>query len=200
LPHTLSVNDVGISFAVAARKREGDVCGPLAWRHEIAHPIGPPPGRKRPEQLIADAVLTYERRKPSGAIRLEYRFVELDRNTMPTALLAGKLARYARLYRHTVKSPDGPVAYWQTRYPVFPTVLLVLDNGTTRQLERRARTVLGLCAEHPELRSTPEVEISCCSLSDLQDSGPFASIWRTIHDPSQPVDWLGNRKERGHDR
>jgi hypothetical protein len=56
--HTLGVNDVGIAFVRAARER-GDDCGPFDWFHEIAHSLGPPPGRRAPEQLIADAVLTY---------------------------------------------------------------------------------------------------------------------------------------------
>jgi hypothetical protein len=37
--HTLAVNDVGIAFLKAARPRAEDECGPLAWRHEVAHPI-----------------------------------------------------------------------------------------------------------------------------------------------------------------
>ena len=61
--HTIAVNDVGIAFVEAARAR-GDECGPYAWRHEIAHPLGPLPGSRRPEQLIADAVLTYQLNEP----------------------------------------------------------------------------------------------------------------------------------------
>ena len=51
--HTLGVNDVGTAFVKAARAR-GDECDPFSWRHEIAHPLGPPPGRRKPDQLIAE--------------------------------------------------------------------------------------------------------------------------------------------------
>lgn len=191
--HTLGVNDVGIAFVQAARDRD-DLFGPLSWRHEIAHPIGPPPGRRRPEQLIVDALLTYERHRHDGAIRFEYRFLELDRNTMPTDALAAKLARYTRLVHHVVDSQTGgpPVRFWETRYPVFPGTLLVLDNGTRKQLTRRQRTVLALCAQNPDLQGTPEVQITSCLLVDLQADGPFAPIWRTVSHPAQPVDWLAN--------
>ncbi len=89
----------------AARAR-GDECGPLAWRHEIAHPIGPAPGRRTPEQLIADALLTYQRNQPDGTTSFHYRFIELDRATMPVDDLAAKLARYAT----STTTPSRPPA------------------------------------------------------------------------------------------
>ncbi len=193
--HTLAVNDVGIAFVQAARVR-GDGFGPLSWRHELAHPIGPAPGRRRPEELIADALLTYEERGPLG-VRFHYRFLELDRNTMPLDLLVAKLVRYARLYRHTVEGGRRSVRFWETRYPVFPTVLLVLDGGSSERLRRRRHTVLSLCAEHLDLRRTPQVEISACLLADLRTEGPFAGIWRTKRDPATPKDWLGGSGEAG---
>lgn len=188
--HTLAVNDVGIAFIHAARARR-DGFGPLSWRHELAHPIGPAPGRRRPEELIADALLTYEERGPLG-VRFHYRFLELDRNTMPLDLLVAKLVRYARLFRHAVpENGKRSVRFWSTRYPVFPTVLLVLDGGNSERLRRRRHAVLSLCAEHPDLRRTPQVEISACVLADLQAEGPFADIWRTKLDPSRSVNWVG---------
>src|SRR5512135_2163328 len=57
--HTIAVNDAGICFLEAARER-GDEFGPLAWRHEVAHPLSRGRGRRR-RMLIADAVLTYLR-------------------------------------------------------------------------------------------------------------------------------------------
>jgi hypothetical protein len=194
--HTLAVNDVGLAFVEAARVR-GDGFGPLSWRHELAHPIGPPPGRRRPEELIADALLTYEEHGRLG-VRFHYRFLELDRNTMPLDLLVAKLVRYARLYRHTVESGKRSVRFWETRYPVLPTVLLVLDGGTRERLRRRRHTVLSLCAEHPDLRRTPQVEISACLLEDLKADGPFAAIWRTKRDPARPVNWLGEADDADH--
>lgn len=198
--HTLAVNDVGIAFVLAARER-GDEFGPLAWRHEIAHPIGPAPGRRTMEQLIADALMTYERRKPDGAVRFDLRFLELDRNTMPVGALAEKVGRYARLYHHTVADTDGaPVAFWRTRYPVFPTVLIVLDRGAPAVLHRRRDALLALCAADPLLRRTPEIQVAVCLMDDLRRDGPFAGIWRSPADPHRPVDWLGQPTEQRRDR
>jgi len=62
--HTLAVNDTGIAFMQAARSR-GDDCGPLSWRHEIAHRI-PAPGRRAGEQVISDLLLTYLAEQSDG--------------------------------------------------------------------------------------------------------------------------------------
>lgn len=196
--HTLAVNHVGIAFVRAARER-GDVCGPFSWRHEIAHPLGPPPGRRTPEQLIADALLTYQRNEPDGRVSFHYRFIELDRATMPVDDLATKLARYARLYHHTLP-PTDPLddlePLWTRTYPVFPGVLLVLAGGSAPQLQRRRDTVLALCKHDPDLADAPEVEIACCLLDDLTEQGPFAAIFRGPASPRTGTDWLGQSEDR----
>jgi hypothetical protein len=186
--HTIAVNDVGIAFAEAARKRE-DECGPFNWFHEIAHPLGPPPGRRTPEQLIADAVLTYQLAEPGGQTSIAYRFIELDRANRSAADLARRLGRYARLYRRTL--PMEGVALWSRLYPVFPAVLVVLAGRPSDRLEDRRRTVLALCGQDPDLAETPEVEVSICLLDELTERGPFAPICRTLADPGKAVDWLG---------
>lgn len=186
--HTLAVNEVGIAFVAAARER-GDECGPAAWRHEIAHSLGAPPGRRRPEQLIADAVLTYQlvgARKTT----FHYRFIELDRANRSSADLAAKLGRYGRLYRHTVADRKKPVVLWRQLYPVFPTLLVVLSGRSRAVLRRRRKTLLALCRSEPNLRDTPEVEIAVCLLDDLIAEGPFAAIFRTPTE-REPVNWLG---------
>jgi hypothetical protein len=189
--HTLAVNDVGVAFVRAARER-GDECSPFAWRNEIAHPLGPPPGRRRAEQLISDAVLRYQH-NTGGQPRFLYRFVEVDRATRATDDLAERIARYGRLHRHTVPGPAGrSVKLWPKLYPTFPAVLLVLAGRRRDLLERRRDTVLGLCARHPDLASAPEVEIQACLFDDLTERGPFAPIFRTPADPGRPADWLGN--------
>jgi hypothetical protein len=193
LAHTVAVNDVGIAFVQAARDR-GDECSPFAWRHEIAHSLGPPPGRRMPEQLIADAVLTYQLEEPDGQTSFLYRFVELDRGTRAADDLTMRLARYARLYRRTIPADTAggrPVSLWSKLYPVFPTVLVALAGRPARLLQRRRDTVLALCRRHPDLRDNPAVEISICLLDDLQAHGPFSPICRTNADPDKPVDWLG---------
>lgn len=194
--HTLAVNDVGIAFAQAARDR-GDECGPFAWRHEILHPIGPPPGRRYNEQLIADALLTYQLTSPDGPSTFYYRFIELDRATIQVADLADKLARYARLHCYTPATDPGRAAapLWRSSYPVFPTVLVVLAGNRPRAaLERRRSKVLALCADDDQLRTSPQVEIAACLLEDLTAHGPFAPVFHTLKDPGTAADWLGVRR------
>jgi hypothetical protein len=191
--HTLAVNDVGVAFVTAARER-GDECGWFAWRHEIAHPLGRIPGRGF-EQLVSDALLSYQQNHPDGTTSFHYRFIELDRATMQTELLAAKLARYARLYHHAPGKDRRPAALpgWAGDYPVFPTVLLVLAGRPRSALERRRRTVLALCARGRELKATPQVQITACLLQDLTAHGPFAAIFRSLADPRTAADWLGDR-------
>jgi len=181
--HTLAVNEVGIAFMVAARER-GDEFGPLAWQHEIAHPIG----RRRGEALIADALLTYLSFGPEGQLIFSYRLLELDRATLPTDALAAKLARYASLYRYTAPGREEPA--WQERYPVFPGVICVLAGKPSPRLDRRAQAVLALCREDADLEKSPAVEISICLLSELSARGPFSPIWQRPGDEGR-VDWLG---------
>lgn len=185
--HTLAVNDVGVSFVQAARRR-GDEFGALAWRHEIAHPIGTSPGR-RAELVIADAVLSYLEHADDGALRLHYRFLELDRATQPTAALATKLARYAQLLTHTKKNDKEPL--WHQSYPVFPEVLVVLTNAPATALKRRAQTVLALCQADPILQRTPQVAISIALLEDLRTQGPWAPIFQRLNQLDRPVTWIG---------
>ena len=192
--HTLAVNDVGVAFVEAARER-GDECGPLAWRHEIHHPLGTPPGRRYNDHLIADALLTYQLTAPDGPSTFYYRFVELDRATLQVADLAEKLARYARLHDYTpapTRPGRAPVALWRHSYPVFPTLLVVLDGNRPRPLlERRREKLLALCTGDERLRATPAVEIAVCLLDDLTSHGPFAAIFRILNAPDTPADWLG---------
>ena len=191
--HTLAVNDVGTAFVHAARERD-DECGPLAWRHEIAHTLGPPLGRRQADFLIADAVLVYE--LIDGAdTSIHYRFVELDRATIPTPDLAAKLVRYARLYDHAIPGEDPadpPVRVWTRHYPVFPPIVVVLAHAPRARLVRRRNVVLALCGQHPELRATPGVAVSICLLDDLTEHGPFAPIFRTAHAPDTTMDWRGD--------
>jgi Replication-relaxation len=194
--HTLAVNDTGIAFMRAARER-GDDFGPLGWRHEIAHPA-PAAGHARSELLISDALLTYLALGPNHELTFHYRLLELDRATVPTDTLAGKLARYAHLYRHAPTNRDQPsgIPAWQARYPIFPDIICVLAGQPRPVLQRRAQTVLALCREDPRLQSTPEVCVSLALLEDLQAHGPYAPAWRRPENPTQTLDWLG--RAQGH--
>ena len=192
--HTLAVNDAAICFLRGAAKR-GDDFGPLAWRHEVFHPLSRGRGRRR-RSLVADAVFTYLR-QDGEEIAIEQRFLEVDRATLSVDRLAAELARYAELYRaKDAKATEPP---WRARYPVFPPVLCVLAGAPGRVLSRRRSTASLLLAADPLLSRTPEVSISICLLEDLRRKGPYAAIFRDVRDPGRPVDWLGNPAERGED-
>jgi hypothetical protein len=188
--HTLTVNDVGIAFVQAARER-GDDFGPLSWRHEIAHPLS---SRAQRQAVMADAVLTYLAREDEGGLTAEYRFLELDRATLPVERLAAKLSRYARLYHRT--SPGGQPA-WSEHYPTFPAVLVVLAGDDHEAIKRRMQTLLALAATEPGLERTPELAVSVCTLDALRARGPFAPIFVQTDRPAELVDWRGDTETTG---
>jgi len=185
--HTLAVNEVGVAFVRAARERAPDEFGPLAWRNEIAHPIGKLPGRRTSVMLIADAVLCYLRIGPDGRGSFYYRCVELDRATMALDALAEKVSRYIRFYEH--RDPATTERLWRSRYPVFPTPLVVLAHGSRARLERRRDLLLALWrADAPDA----PIDLLVCLLEDLVEQGPFARIFRAASSGRVPVDWLGD--------
>jgi protein involved in plasmid replication-relaxation len=189
--HTLAVNDVGVAFVTAARAR-GDECGPLSWRHEIAHPIGPGAGRgaKGGDLVIADAVLRYT--QFGDSVDLHTRFIELDRATMPLEDLASKLRRYARLHAYVPEGSEAPG--WTQLYPyAFPEVLLVLAGKERSELERRRDTVLAIVGQDAQIKATNGIlVIACALLEDLMASGPFAPVFVRHDNPHTFVDWLGH--------
>ena len=205
--HTLAVNDVGLAFVRAARER-GDECGPLSWRHEIPHAIGPGGGRgaKGGDLVIADAVLRYTRFSADGNVSLVSRFIELDRATMPLEDLATKLRRYARLHNYV---PEGEAAPgWQQLYPhAFPHVLVVLAGKDRKALERRRDTLLAVIGPDAQIQSASGMVISCVLLEDLMrweysgtgknrepaavlSPGPFGAVCLRHDNPSTFVDWI----------
>ena len=183
--HTHAVNEVGIDFLGAARER-GDDFGPLSWRHEVVHPVGPK-GAPHRRRLIADAVLTYVRGSEKGEVFLEQRFVEVDRATRPLEGTANALAQYARLAAAAGQRGGG----WRDLYPALPPVICVLDGAPERLLVRRRTVVLALLRANPELSRASEVRISVCLAAELSASGPFAPIFRELREPGAEVDWLG---------
>ncbi len=185
--HAIAVNEAAICFLRAAAQRADDF-GPLAWRHEVFHPILRGRGRRR-RSLVADAVFTYLR-KDGDEIAIEQRFLELDRATLPVDRLARELARYAELYRAREAKAGEPL--WRASYPVFPKLHCVLTGAPRRALSRRRSTASVLLASDPLLSRTPEVAISICLLEDLRAEGPYAPVFRDVRDPSRPVDWLGS--------
>jgi hypothetical protein len=184
MAHTLAVNDVGIAFLLAARRRD-EGFGALSWRHEVAHPMGAGRGRRR-RWKVADAVLTYLRAEGEETV-VEQRFLELDRATRSAEGLVGELALYARLRR--VEGPGG-MPLWRERYPAFPSVLCVLAGARADLLRRRREAVLAFLGADPAVGSSPQPAIRLCLLEELCAEGPYAPIFLEA-DCSEAVDWTG---------
>lgn len=181
--HTLAVNEAAICFLRAARQR-GEECGPLAWRHEVAHRLG---YGRRAGSLFADAVLSYMRLTDSEVV-LEQRFLELDRATLSVDRLAAELSRYGRLRRAEGKGKGEPL--WRSQYPAFPPVVCVLTGATRVALQRRRDTVAAILLDDPDFVGTPDLSIRFCLAEDLAERGPFARIFADVRDPERAVDWL----------
>ena len=128
--HTAAVNEAGIAFLRAARER-GEDFGPLAWRHEVAHPLRPGARGRRARWLIADALLTYLRLTDEEVL-IEQRFLEADRATLPVDAMASELARYAELCR---REGQGRPTGLAVALPGLPRCRL----RPCRRLPRRAR-------------------------------------------------------------
>jgi hypothetical protein len=195
--HTLAVNDTGIAFVKAAREHREDDCGPLSWRHEIAHPIAPA-SRRQAQLVIADALLSYLQAAPDDSLILHQRFIELDRGTIPSEQLAAKLARYAQLHHYRPKpapqdAPDGPL--WRAYYRTFPSVLVVLADQTPAAARRRIQRVIALHRSDPSQGRYGTVPASFVTLADLAARGPFAPIFIPAEQPDHYEDWLGNTNQ-----
>jgi Replication-relaxation len=189
--HSLAVNDTGIAFVKAAREH-GDGCGPLSWRHEIAHPYIAGRGRNGTHLLIADALLSYLQVAPGESLILHQRFIELDRGTIPPEQLAAKLARYAQLNHYSVANdiPEGPL--WRAYYRTFPPVLVVLADQTAAAARRRVQKTIALYRSDPGQTRYGTVPTSFTTLPELTARGPFAPIFIPAEQPDHFTDWLGN--------
>ncbi|MCB0859298.1 MAG: replication-relaxation family protein [Solirubrobacterales bacterium] len=191
--HTLAVNDSMIQFAEAAHEH-GDEFGPLAWRHEVVHPLDNNRGRRR-RVLRADAVMTYLRLEGSGVL-VEQRFVEVDRATLSADRLTTELAAYAHLFR---AEDDQGEPLWRSLYPSFPPVICVLSGAPREGLERRRSTAITLLASDPDLTRNPNVDVLFCLGPDLRQQGPFAPIFNGPRH-REPVNWLGRQTAKEADR
>ena len=195
--HTLRVNDVGLAFMAAAEAR-GHECGPLAWQHEVAHRLGERGAKQRGSAVIADALLWYTVREP-GQEDVVYRFVELDRATMPVQQLAAKLRAYAHL--HELGGPvrgklrDLPRESWRHHYPVWPGVMVVLCGASPSSLRHRMQTLCRLYQADPLLARAEGLKATLTTLAELQQRGPFEPIF-TRAEGGGPVDLLGRSRDR----
>jgi hypothetical protein len=186
--HTLAVNEVGLAFVRSARLL-GDECPPLAWQHEVAHPMSSGRRARKGELLIADAVMTYSS-QAGDQFSTEYRFIEVDRGTMTTDALAQKISAYARLAAYRPAKASATAApLWRSRYPVWPGVLIVLAHRPRAQLERRAAVTLGIATADPVVGQHLTRVVSICLLEDLLEQGPEAPIFRFFGQDGPRVGW-----------
>ncbi len=193
--HTLAVNDAGIAFVTAARERAGDDCGPLSWRHEIAHPFTAGRGRHGTHLLVADALLSYMHCRADESVALLQCFIELDRGTIPVEQLAVKLGRYAQLRRHETNSTSSDASrrpLWRSYYRAFPKVLIVLADQTPGAARKRIRRVITMHLADPDRERYGITTASFVTLADLIARGPFAPIFVSVEQPDSVHDWLGN--------
>lgn len=188
--HTLALNDAAIAFVAAARGR-GDECGPLSWRHEIAHRIAAGGPRGPAGLLIADALLSYLQIEADGSVILHQRFIELDRGTTPPDQLAGKLGRYTLLHDQLPTTQEKPRPDWRTSYRVFPQVLVVIAGLNPEVTLRRIQRVIALYRTDPQTRTHTPVPVSFTALCDLAAEGPFAAVFISADKPGRYCDWLG---------
>jgi len=194
--HTLAVNEVGVAFVRAARER-GDEFGPLAWRNEIAHPLGSTSGpRGLSAAGIADAVLSYEEYTPQ-TVYTHLRFLELDRATMATETLVAKLGRYVDLHNYIAPPSKHRGAKrltgsprWREHYPHFPAVMVVLANAPRLRLQRRGLQTWARW-KHRYAARAPDIDLYICLLEDLIEQGPFAAIFKSSVADGL-VNWLGD--------
>jgi hypothetical protein len=198
--HTLAVNDTGIAFVKAARERDGDGCGPLSWRHEIAHPYTAGRSRSGTHLVIADALLSYLQAAPDESLILHQRFIELDRGTIPLDQLAAKLARYAQLKHYSPANdrPEGPL--WRAYYRTFPPVLVVLADQTPAAARRRVQKTIALYRSDPSQGRYGTVPTSFTTLAELTARGPFAPIFIPAEQPDHFTDWLDHTPTKTTER
>ncbi len=189
--HTLGVNEIGIAFMRAARQRQEDF-NVRSWRHEIAHDIAI---GKRRRLVIADAVLRYWAISPEDEMVLSYRFLELDRATLPIEDLLAKLRRYVDLrrcwddYWQADSTERERMPAWPSRYLALPSLMVVFANPDRGSPRLRMRNVMTLCRNAREIMRNPGW-FSFALFDELVASGPFAAVFRRL-DGEGLVNWLG---------
>ena len=181
------------SASCAPRAERGDDFGPLAWRHEVSHPLI---ARARAARRSLDRRrrLHLPAASTAAEIAIEQRFLELDRATLSVDRLAAELARYAELHR--AKEAKGGEPLWRARYPGLPAGPLRPRRRPATALDAPPRHRGVLLASDPALRARPRWRSRSACWRTCGEAGPFAPIFRDVRDPGTPVDWLGRRGER----
>jgi hypothetical protein len=180
--HTLAVNDVGVALTRGAwGRRPKHEFDSRSWRHEIAHDyqVG-----KHRRLVVADAVLTYNWHDDDGLGSVTW-FLELDRGNSLAQTLAGKLIRYTDLdgvwHEYHATDDHHRLPVWPSWYWRFPRVRVVFASSTRADAARRMSAVMQLCERRDEFRNATW-EFSFGLLADLLARGPFAPIFRQLHD------------------
>jgi len=149
--HALAAGNLHCALARAARTHPWHQCRPEWWR-----------GEQAVSQQFADRGATVLL-CPDGYTRyqaghdIHHLLAEIDLGTMPIRRLVAKLERYRAYVRSRA---------WQSRYPVFPKLLLLTTSS------RR------IAAAHAELEPLPELVLLSSTHADLHQHSPLAAIWR----------------------
>ncbi|MFB7674086.1 replication-relaxation family protein [Kitasatospora purpeofusca] len=181
--HTLAVLDAHLAFLQDARRR-GDEYGYLDWEPEIYHRVA----EQGADALIADALMRYTVAGPERA--LHRAFIEVDRATMSSEALAGKLLGYARFHqllpapvRQRGVQVQSSVPVWRSYYPAYPRILFVLAGGGAQAQARRVRDLQALARSSPLVEMMFQtVRAGVTSLREIQESGPSAPVWSSLVD------------------
>lgn len=154
--HALAAADLHCALVEAARTHPGHHCLTEWWQGESAAQTQFIE-RGKPVLLRPDGYSRYQ-----AGDDIHHLLVEIDLGTMSLPRLAEKLDRY-RAY-----SRSGA---WQSRYPVFPKLLLL----TTSQ-----QRITNL---YRQLEHLPELVLLAATHHDLQQRGPLAAIWQQPERP-----------------
>jgi hypothetical protein len=149
--HALAAAGLHCALVAAARQQPAHECRPDWWRGEQA------------TAAVFNERGTKALLRPDGYTRyragadIHHLLAEIDLGTMPLPRLQAKL----ELYRAYTRSRA-----WQSRYPVFPKLLLLTTS------ERRISRL------HQQLDSLPELVLLTSTHQLLHLHGPLAPIWQ----------------------
>jgi len=154
--HALASAGLHCALVRAAHAHPDHRCPPEWWRGET-DTQAQFDERGTPLLLRPDGYCRYQ-----AGDDIHHHLVEIDLGTMRLPRLIEKLDRY-RAYRQS--------GAWQTRYPVFPKLLLLTTNRD------RIRSL------YHQLDPPTEFVLLAATHTDLQRHGPLAAIWQQ---PTQP--------------
>jgi hypothetical protein len=149
--HALACGDLHCALVRTARTRPCHQCRPEWWRgeHAVSQQFK---DRGATVLLCPDGYTRYQARGD-----IHHLLVEVDLGTMTLPRLRAKLERYRAYARSRA---------WQSRYPIFPKLLLLTTN------DRR------ITALHAQLEPLPELVLLSTTHADVRQHRPLAPIWR----------------------